>query len=397
MDRKYKPTIRACFVGYVVQAIVNNFVPLLFLTFQETYGIPLAKITFLITCNFLLQLVVDFAAAFVVDRVGYRVIAVVAHMFAAVGLVSLAILPEVMPNPFVGLMISVVIYALGGGLLEVVISPMVEACPTKNKKATMSLLHSFYCWGQVGVVLLTTIYFATAGIAHWKLLAVLWAVVPVVNGIVFLKVPIATLLSEGEQGTSLKELVSGKSFWIFVLLMFSAGSCELSVSQWASAFAEKGLGISKTLGDLAGPMLFAVLMGAARVLYSRLGEKLNLHKAMTVCGLLCLGSYFLIGLSPLPVFGLIGCAVCGFSVGLFWPGTFSLAAAAMPKAGTAMFALLALAGDLGCSLGPTLVGRVSGAAGDNLRLGILAAVVFPGLLLAALELNRRNGQTKNGV
>lgn len=389
MKTNYKPTIYACFVGYIVQAIVNNFVPLLFLTFQESYGIPLSKITFLITFNFLLQLAVDLAAAFVADRVGYRVIAVVAHGLAMTGLVSLAVLPEITADPFTGLMISVVIYALGGGLLEVVISPMVEACPTDNKEAAMSLLHSFYCWGQVGVVLLSTLFFALAGIEHWKLLAVFWAVIPLCNGILFCKVPIATLLPEGERQTSLKTLLSGKTFWIFVLFMFCSGGCELAVSQWASAFAEKGLGISKTLGDLAGPMLFAVLMGTARVLYSKIGEKINLQKAMTFCGLLCLGSYLLIAMSPFPVLGLAGCGVCGFSVGLLWPGTFSLAAVAMPRGGTTMFALLALAGDLGCSLGPTLVGKVSAAAGDNLRLGILAAAVLPALLLLALTMNRQ--------
>lgn len=389
MKTNYKPTIYACFVGYIVQAIVNNFVPLLFLTFQESYGIPLSKITFLITFNFLLQLAVDLAAAFVADRVGYRVIAVVAHGLAMTGLVSLAVLPEITADPFTGLMISVVIYALGGGLLEVVISPMVEACPTDNKEAAMSLLHSFYCWGQVGVVLLSTLFFALAGIEHWKLLAVFWAVIPLCNGILFCKVPIATLLPEGERQTSLKTLLSGKTFWIFVLFMFCSGGCELAVSQWASAFAEKGLGISKTLGDLAGPMLFAVLMGTARVLYSKIGEKINLQKAMTFCSLLCLGSYLLIAMSPFPVLGLAGCGVCGFSVGLLWPGTFSLAAVAMPRGGTTMFALLALAGDLGCSLGPTLVGKVSAAAGDNLRLGILAAAVLPALLLLALTMNRQ--------
>jgi len=389
MKTNYKSTIYACFVGYIVQAIINNFAPLLFLTFQDSYGIPLAKITFLVTFNFLFQLAVDLIAAVVIDKIGYRVAAVAAHVFAAAGLISMAFLPEVMPDPFVGLMISVVIYALGGGLLEVLISPMVEACPTDNKEAAMSLLHSFYCWGHVGVVLLSTLFFVTVGIEHWKVLAILWAVIPVINGIVFLRVPIAKLLSEEDKGMSIKELVSGKAFWVFILLMFCAGSCEQAVSQWASAFAEKGLNISKTLGDLAGPMLFAVCMGAARVVYSKIGEKLQLRAAMVFCGLLCLGSYILISLSPLPLLGLIGCGICGFSVGLLWPGTFSLAAVGLPRGGTAMFALLALAGDLGCSMGPTLVGRVSAAAGDDLKKGILAAIVLPVMLLVALGMNKR--------
>ncbi|MBQ8316670.1 MAG: MFS transporter [Lachnospiraceae bacterium] len=389
MKTNYKSTIYACFVGYIVQAIINNFAPLLFLTFQDSYGIPLSKITFLVTFNFLFQLAVDLIAAVVIDKIGYRVAAVAAHVFAAAGLISMAFLPELMPDPFVGLMISVVIYALGGGLLEVLISPMVEACPTDNKEAAMSLLHSFYCWGHVGVVLLSTLFFVTAGIGHWKILAILWAAVPVINGIAFLRVPIAKLLSDEDKGMSIKELVSGKAFWIFILLMFCAGSCEQAVSQWASAFAEKGLNISKTLGDLAGPMLFAICMGAARVLYSKIGEKLQLRKAMVFCGLLCLGSYLLISLSPLPLLGLIGCGICGFSVGLLWPGTFSLAAVGLPRGGTAMFALLALAGDLGCSMGPTLVGRVSAAAGDDLKKGILVAIVLPVMLLMALWMNKR--------
>jgi len=389
MKTNYKPTIYACFIGYIVQAIINNFAPLLFLTFQDSYGIPLSKITFLVTFNFLFQLAVDLVAAVVIDKIGYRVASVAAHVFATLGLVSMAVLPELTPDPFTGLLISVVIYALGGGLLEVLISPMVEACPTDNKEAAMSLLHSFYCWGHVGVVLLSTLFFVTVGIEHWKVLAVAWAVVPLLNGIAFMKVPIASLLSEGEKGLSIKELISGKAFWIFILLMFCAGSCEQAVSQWASAFAEKGLQISKTLGDLAGPMLFAILMGTARVLYSKIGEKLNLRKAMVACGVLCIGSYLLIAFSPVPVFGLVGCGICGFSVGLLWPGTFSLAAVGIPKGGTAMFALLALAGDLGCSMGPTLGGRVSAAAGDDLKKGVLAAVILPGLLLVALWMNKK--------
>ncbi len=397
MKNTYKSTIYACFVGYIVQAIINNFAPLLFLTFQDSYGIPLSKITFLVTFNFLFQLAVDLIAAVVIDKIGYRVAVVAAHVFAAAGLVSMAFLPEVMSDPFAGLMISVVIYALGGGLLEVLISPIVEACPTDNKEAAMSLLHSFYCWGHVGVVLLSTLFFVTAGIEHWKVLAIIWAVIPLLNSIVFMKVPIAKLLSDEDKGMSIRELVSGKAFWIFILLMFCAGSCEQAVSQWASAFAEKGLNISKTLGDLAGPMLFAICMGTSRVLYSKIGERLHLRAAMVFCGLLCMGSYLMISLSPLPLLGLIGCGICGFSVGLLWPGTFSLAAVGLPRGGTAMFALLALAGDLGCSMGPTLVGRVSAAAGDDLKKGILAAIILPVMLLAALWMNKKSEKSQPGL
>lgn len=384
MEKQYQKTIYACFAGYIVQAIVNNFVPLLFLTFQTSYGIPITKITFLITLNFGLQLTVDFLSAGLIDRIGYRISIVAAHVLATLGLLSLAVLPELFPDAFTGLMVAVVLYAVGGGLLEVLVSPIVEACPGDNKKAAMSLLHSFYCWGQVGVVLLSTLFFYFIGIEHWRILAVLWALLPAVNGVVFSRVPIARLLEEGDAGMKVGELLRSRVFWTMVLLMVCAGACELSVSQWASAFAERGLGISKTVGDMAGPMFFALLMGSARVLYSRVSSRVNQKRYLLFCGILCLGSYLLISLTPWPVAGVLGCGLCGFSVGALWPGTFSMAAGAIRRGGTAMFAFLALAGDLGCSAGPTLVGQIAGADGALLNRGILAAAGFPLLLVLVL-------------
>lgn len=395
MDRRYQKTVYACFVGYIVQAIVNNFAPLLFLTFHETYGIPLSRITFIVTVNFGIQLLVDLLAVSFVDKIGYRASMVLAHATAAAGLLLLAVLPGILPVPYVGILIAVVFYAVGGGLLEVVVSPVVEACPTPNKETAMSLLHSFYCWGHVSVVLISTAFFAIFGIANWKVLAVIWAIVPVVNMIVFTKVPIASLIEEGEKGMSLGDLLKAKLFWIFLLLMICSGACEQAVSQWASTFAEQGLGVSKTIGDLAGPMLFAIMMGTSRALYGKFGERLPLRKFIMGSGLLCLASYFIISLSPIPALGLIGCGICGFSVGIMWPGTFSLASASMPTGGTALFALLALGGDLGCSGGPTYVGMISSALGDNLRKGILCAIIFPILLMMGLMLQRKN--TKPGI
>lgn len=390
MDKRYQKTVYACFVGYIVQAIVNNFVPLLFLTFHETYGIPLSQITFIVTINFGIQLLVDLLAVSFVDRIGYRASMILAHATAAVGLILLAVLPGILPEPYMGILIAVVLYAVGGGLLEVVVSPVMEACPTPNKETAMSLLHSFYCWGHVGVVLISTAFFAIFGIANWKILAVIWAVVPIVNMVVFTKVPIASLMEEGEKGMSLGDLLKTKLFWIFLLLMICSGACEQAVSQWASTFAEQGLGVSKTIGDLAGPMLFAIMMGTSRALYGKFGEKLPIGKMIMASGLLCLVSYFIISLSPIPALGLIGCGICGFSVGILWPGTFSLASASMPTGGTALFALLALGGDIGCSGGPTYVGMISSAMGDDLRKGILCAIVFPILLLVGLWLQRKN-------
>lgn len=341
MQQKYQKTIYACFVGYIVQAIVNNFVPLLFLTFEKSYHIPLSQITMLITINFGIQLLVDLLSAGFVDRIGYRVSVVLAHVFAAVGLVGLVLLPEIMPNAFAGLLVAVFIYALGGGLIEVLISPIVESCPTDNKEKAMSLLHSFYCWGHVGVVLLSTIFFGIFGIANWKILACIWALIPVINAFVFAKAPIAPLIEEGESGMTMLDLCKSKVFWVMMLMMLCAGASEQAVSQWASTFAEKGLGVTKTIGDLAGPMTFAILMGSSRAFYGKFGHKIDLDRFMLGSSVLCIFSYLLIAASPIPFLSLVGCGICGLSVGIMWPGTFSKASVALKNGGTAMFALLA--------------------------------------------------------
>lgn len=389
MSDKYQKTMYACFVGYIVQAIINNFVPLLFLTFEKNYHIPLSQITMLITFNFGVQLVVDFFAAKYVDRIGYRTSIVLAHVCSAAGLIGLAVLPELFPNAIMGLMIAVVIYAVGGGLIEVLISPIMESCPSKHKEKAMSLLHSFYCWGHVGVVLLSTLFFHFFGIENWKILALVWAIIPVVNGIVFCKVPMASLMEEGETGMTLGELAGNGTFWILMLMMVCSGASEQGVSQWASTFAEKGLQISKTMGDLAGPMFFAILMGASRAFYGKYGDKLDLNRFMVGSSILCVLSYLCISLSPSPLLSLLGCGICGLSVGIMWPGSFSRASQSLPKGGTAMFAMLALAGDVGCGSGPTVVGYVTGLVGEDLKRGILAGVIFPVLLLVGIALLHR--------
>lgn len=385
----YQLTMYACFIGYIVQAIVNNFLPLLFVTFQKTYSIPLTQITLLITLNFGIQLVIDMLSAGFVDKIGYRASTIIAHVCSAAGLVLLTVLPEAFPDPFAGILIAVFIYAIGGGLIEVLISPILEACPTDNKEKAMSLLHSFYCWGHVGVVLISTLFFTLFGIENWKILAVCWAVVPAVNIILFAKAPIYSLHEEGETGLTLKQLFTRKVFWVMMLMMLCAGASEQAVSQWASTFAEQGLGVSKTIGDLAGPMSFAALMGLSRLLYGKFGDKLDLDKFMRMSCLLCIAAYLCISLIPLPAVGLVGCAVCGFSVGIMWPGTFSKASAAVKGGGTALFAMLALAGDVGCSGGPTLAGFISGCFNGELRAGILAAIVFPVLLLIGIQLAKK--------
>ena len=391
MEKGYQKTVYACFVSFIVQAINNNFAPLLFLTFQNSYDISLSSISALITINFCVQLTVDLLAVKFVDRIGYRAAMLIAHGAAALGLAGLAFLPELLP-PFWGLTLSVSIYAIGGGIIEVVSSPIVEACPTKNKEGTMSLLHSFYCWGHMGVVILSTLFFWLFGIENWKFMAIVWALVPLLNGIVFLSVPIAPIFAEGEKGMTLTELLKSRMFWLLFVMMLCSGASEQGMSQWASAFAEKALDMPKAVGDLAGPLSFALCMGVSRTLYGKLSEKIDLGKCMIGCAALCIASYLIASLTHDPILGFLGCALCGFSTGIMWPGTFSLGTAAIRNGGTAMFAFFALAGDMGCSVGPTVVGFVSDWLGGDLKRGMLSAILFPIALLLAVIAKRSRGR-----
>lgn len=391
MKKNYRKTLIACYLGFITQAIAANFTPLLFLKFHKDYGIPLGKIALIPTVFFLTQLLIDVFCARFVDRIGYRLSVVVSEVASALGLVGLAVLPELFPDPFAGILLSVLIYAIGSGLIEVLVSPIVEACPFEHKDAVMSMLHSFYCWGCVGVILLSTVFFALFGIGHWRLLAVLWSLIPLYNIFNFATCPIERLTEEGE-GMSIGSLLRTPFFWIAILLMVCAGASELSMAQWASAFVESALGFSKTMGDLIGPCLFAVAMGISRVIYGKYGEKMNLHLFMIGSGILCFVCYLVTALSAIPLLGLAGCVLCGFSVGILWPGTISITSPRLPQGGTALFALLAMAGDLGGASGPSLVGIVTQHSGDQMQSGMLAGSIFPLLLIAALLLISRKAK-----
>ena len=392
MRSPYQKTMYACFIGYIVQAVVNNFVPLLFVTFQKTYQISLSKITFLITINFLIQLLVDMLSAGFVDKIGYRASIILAHVCAAAGLLSLTILPELLPNAYSGILIAVAIYAVGGGLIEVLISPILEACPTDNKEQAMSLLHSFYCWGSVGVILLSTAFLAVFGMERWPILACIWAVLPLYNTFNFLSCPIESLTGS-EEGLTIRQLCRLPIFWISLVLMVCAGASEISMAQWASAYAESALGLSKSIGDIAGPCLFAVMMGISRTFYGKYGEKIDLTKFMIASGTLCLICYLAAALAPYPLLNLTGCVVCGFSVGIMWPGTISISSSKIPLGGTALFALLAMAGDMGGSIGPFVIGFVTQNTGDDLKAGMLAGCIFPAvLILSVFLLRQRNAE-----
>lgn len=382
-QKNYKKTLVACYLGFVTQAITANFTPLLFLTFKNTYGIGFEKIALIPMVFYFTQLLIDFAAAKFVDKIGYRVCVVSSQVLSAAGLVLMAVLPELLPVPFAGILIAVVLYAIGSGLVEVLVSPIVEACPFENKGGMMSLLHSFYCWGAVAVILGSTLFFTVFGIENWKILTVLWAIIPFWNAFNFMFCPIERLVEE-DQRMRTSQLLKLPLFWLLILLMICAGASEASMAQWASAFTESAMGVSKTVGDLAGPCLFAAFMGISRILYGKLSEKLDLTKTMLACGGLCVLCYLMASLSAIPIIGLAGCALCGVSVGIMWPGTISISSQKCPRGGTAMFAFLALAGDLGATVSPSLVGGISNMAGGNLKVGLFAATAFPLLLIFGL-------------
>ena len=392
----YRKTKTACYLGFVTQAIAANFAPLLFLKFHNDYNISLGNIALISTCFFFTQLLVDLFCAKFVDKIGYRICIVASEVCSAAGLIGLAFLPDILPNPFTGILCSVIVYAIGSGLIEVLGSPIVEACPFENKEATMSLLHSFYCWGAVGTILISTLFFLLFGMDSWKWLAVLWALIPTYNIYNFATCPIEHLVEEGS-GMGIRELFRKPLFWISVCLMICSGASELAMAQWASAYAEAALGLSKAIGDLTGPCMFAVTMGISRVIFGKYGDRIDLMKFMTGSGILCVVCYLLTSLSSNPLIGLIGCIVCGFSVGIMWPGTISISSKKFPLGGTAMFALLAMAGDLGGSIGPGIVGYITQEAGDNIRVGMSVGLVFPVILLVMLfilSIEKHDGKRK---
>ncbi len=395
MNKKpnYRKTLIACYLGFVTQAITANFAPLLFLTFKSSYGITLERIAMIPLVFYLTQLLVDLAATKFADKIGYRVCVIFSQILSAAGLVFMAFLPEVLPSPFIGILIAVVLYAIGSGLIEVLVSPIVEACPFENKEGTMSLLHSFYCWGAMGVIIGSTLFFSVFGVENWKILTVLWALVPLYNTFNFINCPIERLVEDG-QSMGIRNLLRTPIFWLMIVLMVCSGASECSMAQWASAFTESAIGVSKTVGDLAGPCAFALFMGISRMLYGKFSEKLALTRVMLGCGILCACCYLLASLSPWPIFGLAGCALCGSAVGIMWPGSLSLSSKKCPRGGTAMFAFLALAGDLGAMVSPSLVGTLSEKAGGDLKAGLLVGTVFPVILvfvLLILNKKRHNG------
>ena len=388
MFKDYNKTKQACYLGFVTQAIVANFTPLLFIAFHREYDIPIASLALIPAVFYIVQLITDLLCA-KFKNIDYRKSIIASEVTAALGLVGMAFLPGLVQNPMVGILICVSVYAVGSGLIEVLCSPIIEACPFPNKEGMMSLLHSFYCWGAVGVIVGSTLFFTLFGLDNWRILACLWALLPLYNIFNFATCPIEPIVQDSE-GMSMGQLLGNKTFWLFLILMVAAGASESSMAQWTSAFAEASLGVDKAIGDLAGPCGFAFCMGLGRMWYGKKGQRLDLSAYMTGAGILCFVTYLTASLSPIPFVAFAGCMISGLAVGIMWPGSISLTSARMPGGGTALFALLALAGDMGGTLGPSLVGVGTQAGNNDIQSGLLAASVFPVILVICLICIRRN-------
>ncbi len=399
MKLSEKHTVAACFSSIVVQAMVINFSPLLFITFEKDFGITLSKISALIAVSFITQFSMDFIASQLPQLFNNRLAVVLGQVFSAAGLVGLAVLPYIMP-PFIGLLLATVIAAFGGGIIEIMGNPIIESCSIDNKNKILSLFHSGYCWGLVLTVALSTLFFALFGVHNWRILAVLWAIIPAVNAVAFAFVPLKEMRAEPKKKQSEKSSFATFTFWALFILMICGGAAEMAMSQWASSFAEMGLGVSKSVGDILGPCLFAVLMGISRVIYAKYSDVLNLSKFMLFSAALCIASYLLAALAPqgMPLLALVGCGLCGFSVGILWPGTLCLATGRIPHGGIKMFALLALAGDMGCTLGPTAVGWIAEGFGNNLKVSFIFSTAFPLLIIIFIGiLALRERKNKKGI
>lgn len=391
-NSKYKSTIYACFIGYIVQSIVCNFAPLLFVGWSGEFGISMAELTSIVTVTFFTQIAVDLIAAKYAEKIGYKKCLVLAHFCSGAGFILLGTLPYIFENAYISILISVIIYSVGSGLLEVLVSPVVESCPSENKAATMSLLHSFFCWGTVLVIALSTVFFVIFSRENWRFLSFVWAAVALLNGLNFIFVPV--IEPKEEHSKNQKSLFSRKFFFVAALLMICSGAAELSMSQWASTFAETALNVSKTVGDLAGPMAFAVLMGLGRIIFSRLSSRIKIEHYLLASAVLCTVSYLMVGLSKNPYISLAGCGLCGLSVSAMWPGTISLSTMRISGCSTAMFGILALAGDTGCTAGPTLIGILSRLLGGDLKTGLLFGMIFPLIIIFSLVFTIKKSAAK---
>lgn len=406
----YRLTIRCCYLGMFVQAIVINLAPILFIPFKEQLGLTFEQLGRLILINFVTQVAFDLIAGATVTRLGVRRMVVAAHILVTLGLWLFAWLPGRLTSPYAGLVIGTIVFSMGGGVLELLLSPIINAVPSERKAADMSLLHSFYAWGQMTVILLTALAVFVLPAGPWRWVAPFWSIVPALGAWGFSRAPIPPFVEE-EKRHRLRELLRVPAFLAAMLGLALAGASEIAISQWISAFAEKALRFPKLLGDLGGVCLFAAALGVGRTWYGLYGHKVCIRTRMIGGALLATVMYVLASLSPWPWVSLLACVMSGLAVSLFWPGLLSLTAVRFPLAGASMFAVLCAAGDMGCALAPWAVGlcadRVTalGLGGGmgwtpeafGLRMGLLAGALFPfGLLLVLIGLRQKGAGAQDG-
>lgn len=371
MKKEFRLTLMAARMGFFTQALVNNLAPVFFVLFRVLYGFSYLQVGILAALNFTLQLFADITSPNLISRFGYRKCAMTAQALCAVGLILMPGLCILTGGVYISFIIPVLIYSYGAGMIEVLASPIVEAIPDLPENTKMSMLHSFYSWGQMTCVALTTLALHFIGYERWFLIPVLWSAIPIFGIILFsrARLDMADMAEkESEKGGRL----FCRSFVLMLIIMTCAGASEIAMSEWSSLFAEEALGVSKVAGDLFGPCMFALFMGMGRMCHAKFGERLNLSRLIKACSLLCVICYVGAALLRPAAASLIFCALTGLSVSLMWPGALSLAAA-RNNGGARMYGLLAAFGDIGCIIGPVVTSSVSEFADGNERIRAIGA------------------------
>lgn len=397
--KSYQLTTISCFVGIFCQAVSSNITAILFIPLMTLYGLSYVHLGLLVGINFTTQVLVDIIASRLVDRYGFRVFVLPSDILAVIGLVLFGLTPVLFDNILTGLVFSTIIFSASCGLQEVMLSPIVNAIPHNDKGPAMALMHSFYAWGQVATIIITTLFLFFFGIENWQVIVFLWALVPLVNFFMFLAAPFPGVIHENQRMT-MRDLIL-KPFYLVALLAIMGGAAtELVMNQWSSTFSEKVLELPKVTGDILGMCGFAVFLGLGRVLYGRYGSKINMNNVLVGSAAAAVVCYIAVAISPLPAISLAACAVCGLAASLLWPGTLVITAEKYPLAGAWIFAILAAAGDIGAASGPFAAGVITDltrqmpsilqfAASLQLlpdqfaiRIAILLSAIFPLFTLA---------------
>ena len=388
MTQNYKITKYTCYLFYVLQGTLLNLTPLLFVPLMEQYGLSYMKLGALASVNFATQLIVDIVLSKLTDKHRYRISLRLSASAAFIGYMIFAWAPGRLGDPYTWLLIGTVVYSIGAGLMEITISPLIHALPDKAKGKSMAILHSFYAWGVVLTVIVSTSVLAIIGRDKWNFIVTGWLIVPVIGFILSCIMPVPKPESgENERTAGSFRILIKPAFILFLAMIFFGSCAEAVMTQWSSAFLERAVGLDKLIGDIAGMSMFALMLGLCRMASAALDKKISLSTYMmlgTIGAVIC---YIIVSVSNVAAVSLIFCALTGFMVGMLWPGTLVLAADAFPKAGAWLFAYLAVAGDLGGVFGPWITGAIADRSGLNAGLG--AAAIFPVIGLICMIIYKR--------